>query len=178
MANKKRKARKNRLSWDETFMSLALLVSQRTACKFHEAGVVIVDSNKRIISMGYNGPTEGDLHCITVGCAKVDGNPKTKKLERCRGAHAEINAIINAQDSSRLRGATVYTALFPCYDCMKAFNNSGIKEIVYLKEYKRIQTGGEKQEEENEARDLARKRKIKIRQYAPKIKDLIENICG
>lgn len=172
----KRKARKKRLSWDETFMSLALLVSQRTACKFHEAGVAIIDSNKRIVSMGYNGPTEGDLHCITEGCAKVDGNPKTKKLERCRGAHAEINAIINAQDSSRLRGATVYTALFPCYDCMKAFNNSGISELVYFKEYKRIQTGGEKQEEEREVWGLAKKRKIKIRQYTPKIAGVISKI--
>lgn len=178
MADKKLKGKKSRLSWDETFMSLALLVSERTACKFHAAGVVVVDKNKRIVSMGYNGPTEGDLHCITAGCAKVDGNPKTKKLERCRGAHAEINAIINAQDSSRLRDAIVYTALFPCYDCMKAFNNAGIKEIIYLKEYKRIQTGGEKQEEESEARDLAKKRKIKIRQYIPKIAGEISKIYG
>jgi len=172
------KARKSRLSWDETFMSLALLVSQRTACKFHEAGVVIVDENKRIVSMGYNGPTEGDLHCIKDGCAKVDGISKTKKLARCRGAHAEINAIINAQDSSRLRGATVYTALYPCYDCMKAFNNAGIKEVVYLEKYERIKTGGEGKEEENEAGELAKKRKIKIRQYTPKIKESIKNICG
>ena len=170
------KARKNRLSWDETFMSLALLVAQRTACKFHEAGVVIVDANKRIISMGYNGPTEGDLHCIKDGCAKVDGHPKTGKLERCRGAHAEINAIINAQDSKRLRGATVYTALYPCYDCMKAFNNAGIKEVVYLEKYERIKTGGEGKEEENEAGELAKKRKIKIRQYTPKIKEAIKSI--
>lgn len=176
LKKEKKEARKKRLSWDETFMSLALLVSQRTACKFHEAGVVIVDINKRIVSMGYNGPTEGDLHCITEGCAKVDGNPKTKKLERCRGAHAEINAIINAQDSTRLRGAIVYTALYPCYDCMKAFNNAGIKEIVYLKKYERIKTGGEGKEEENEAGELAKKRKIKIRQYIPKIANEIKKI--
>lgn len=178
MISKKIKGKKTRLSWDETFMSLAFLVSGRTACKFHAAGVVIVDENKRIVSMGYNGPTEGDSHCIKVGCAKVDGNPKTKKLERCRGAHAEINAIINAKDSSRLRGATVYTALFPCYDCMKAFNNSGIRELVYFREYKRIQTGGEKQEEEREAWDLAKRRKIKIRQYNPKIADSLKKIYG
>jgi dCMP deaminase len=157
-------------------MSLALIASERTACKFHTAGVVIVDKNKRIVSMGYNGPTEGDLHCITVGCAKVDGNPKTKKLERCRGAHAEINAIINAQDTTRLRESTAYTALFPCYDCMKAFNNAGIKEIVYFKKYERIQTGGEKKEEENESLELAKKRKIKIRQYVPKMAESISKL--
>jgi len=154
-----------RIGWDETFMSLAKFISKRAACKFHEAAVVFVDKNHRIISMGYNGPTEGDFHCLEIGCAKVDGDPQTKKLRRCRGAHAEINGIINAQDSSRLRGATAYTLLFPCYDCMKAFNNAGIKEIVYRDEYKRIQTGGEKKEEEDEAWDLAKRRGIAIRRY-------------
>ncbi|MFZ5982072.1 MAG: deoxycytidylate deaminase [Patescibacteria group bacterium] len=154
-----------RTSWDETFMNLAIMVSKRAACKFHETGCVFVDKNHRIVSMGYNGPTEGDYHCIDVGCAKIDGNPKTKKLERCRGAHAEINGIINAQDSRRLKGATMYSVLSPCYDCMKALNNAGIKEIVYYKGYERIQTGGEKVEEENESFELAEKRGITIRRY-------------
>jgi dCMP deaminase len=160
-----------RTTWDETFMSLAKLISKRAACKFHEAGVVFVDENHRIISLGYNGPTEGDFHCLEVGCAKVDGDPETKKLKRCRGAHAEINGIMNAQDPRRLRGATAYTLLFPCYDCMKAFNNAGIKEIVYAVEYKRIQTGGEKKEEENEAWELAKRRGIAIRKFEGAITD-------
>lgn len=126
--------------------------------------------------MGYNGPTEGDLHCIEIGCAKVDGNPKTGKLERCRGAHAEINALMNAQDTGRLRGATMYTALYPCYDCMKSLNNAGIKEIVYFEKYERIKTGGEQKEEENEAGDLAKKRKIKVRQYRPKMADEVAKL--
>ena len=161
--------KKKRLSWDETFMNLAMLVSKRAACKFHDAGVVYVDKNHRIISLGYNGPTEGDYHCLEVGCAKVDGDPKNRKIKRCRGSHAEINGIINAQDTTRLRDATLYTFLFPCYDCMKALNNCGIKEIVYCVEYKRIQPGGKKQEEENEAWELAKKRKIKVRKYKGKL---------
>ncbi|OIO51750.1 cytidine deaminase [bacterium (Candidatus Gribaldobacteria) CG_4_10_14_0_2_um_filter_41_16] len=164
----------SRLSWDETFMNLALLVAQRTACRYHIVGSVFVDANKKIISLGYNGPSEGDYHCTKVGCAKIDGNPVTKKLERCRGVHAEINGIINCQDSKRLRGATLYCTFLPCYDCMKALNNAGIKEIVYNGIYRRIQTGGEKFEEEHEARDLAERRGIKIRKYEGKsyIKDL------
>lgn len=166
---KKTGAKTKRLSWDEFFMNLAVLASYRTACKFHLAGAVIADEHHRVVSMGYNGPTEGDYHCIDVGCAKVDGMPRTKKLERCRGAHAEINSIINAQDTRRLRGGKMYTALFPCYDCMKALNNAGIKEIVYLEEYKRIQKGGKKTETEDEAWKLAKKSKIKIRKYRGRI---------
>jgi len=154
-----------RLSWDETFMNLAVLASKRAACRYHETGAVFVDDRKRIISIGYNGPTEGDLHCLEVGCAKVDGDPKTGKLKRCRGAHAEINGIINVQDTQRLRGATLYSVLFPCYDCMKALNNAGIKELVYLEKYERIQTGGEKFEEEDESIELANRRGIIIRKY-------------
>jgi len=161
--------KKSRLTWDETFMNLAVLVSKRTACKFVEAGVVLVDQNKRIVSLGYNGPSEGDYHCIDVGCAKVDGDPQTKELKRCRGAHAEINGIINAQDTTRLRGATIYTATFPCYDCMKSLNNAGIKEIVYFEEYERIKAGGNETEKETEAKELADKKGIKIKKYNGKI---------
>lgn len=159
----------SRLSWDETFMNLAILASKRTACKFVEAGAVYVDGNHRVISLGYNGPTEGDYHCIDVGCAKVDGDPQTGELKRCRGAHAEVNGIINAQDPSRLRGATLYSVTFPCYDCMKSLNNAGIKEIVYCQEYKRIKKGGKGTEKENEARELADQRGIKIKKYNGKI---------
>lgn len=173
----KKEGKRARLSWDEMFMSLAILVAQKTSCKFHSAGAVLVDKNKRIISMGYNGPTEGDLHCVEVGCAKVHGHPKTGKLLRCRGAHAEVNSIINAQDTTRLRGATLYTMLFPCYDCMKALNNAGIKEIIYFDEYRRIQTGGEKKEEENESRDLAKMRKIKVRQCRPELGQKLEQLA-
>jgi dCMP deaminase len=161
--------KQERLSWDETFMNLALIISKRAACKFHETGAVFVDKNHRIISMGYNGPTEGDYHCLEVGCAKVDGDPKTKQLKRCRGAHAEINGIINSQDTTRLRGASLYTVIYPCYDCLKSLNNAGVKEIVYYEKYERIVTGGEKKEEENEANELAEKRGIVIRQFNGKI---------
>ena len=161
----KKNPRQRRLSWDEMFMNLAIMLSKRTACKFHEAGAVCVDKNRRVVSTGFNGPTEGDVHCIEVGCAKIDGDPVTKKLKRCRGAHAEVNAIVNAQDTTRLRGATMYSVLFPCYDCMKVLNNAGIKEIVYLQKYERLQTGGEAKEEETESADLAKSRGIKMRKY-------------
>ncbi len=164
-----KKPKLRRLDWDETLMNLAIVASKRTACKFHETGAVFVDKNKRIISIGYNGPTAGDLHCLDVGCAKVDGDPITGKLRRCRGAHAEINGIINCQDTKRLRGATIYSVLFPCFDCMKALNNVGIAEIVYHKAYQRIQTGGEAFEEEDESIELAKKRNILIRKYEGEI---------
>ena len=174
----------SRLSWDEFFMNMAILAAKRAACRYHECGAVYVDKYKRVISVGYNGPTEGDYHCIDVGCAKVDGDPQTKELKRCRGAHAEMNGIANAIDTKRLRGATLYSATFPCYDCMKSLNNVGIKEIIYFEEYLRIKKSGKETEKENEARELADKRSIKIRKYDGKIyckvssTDKSEDGCG
>jgi dCMP deaminase len=157
--------RKKRLSWDEMFMNLAIIASKRTACLLVVTGCVFVDKNKRILSLGYNGPSEGDLHCNEVGCAKIDGDPVTKKLKRCRGAHAEINGITNCLNPKSLRGSTLYSVIFPCYDCMKVLNNAGIKEIVYKEVYQRTKTGGEEKEEETEAEELARNRGIIIRKY-------------
>ena len=167
--NQLKKPKTSRLSWDELFMNLAILTAKRTACRYVETGAVYVDKNHRVISIGYNGPSEGDYHCIDVGCAKVDGDPQTGELKRCRGAHAEINGIINAIDTSRLRGATLYSVTFPCYDCMKSLNNAGIKEIVYFEEYERIKKGGEGTEKENEARELADRRGIRIKKYTGKV---------
>jgi deoxycytidylate deaminase len=58
---------------------------------------------------------------------------------------------------------------------MKVLNNAGIKEIVFYEKYERIKTGGEGKEEESEATDLAKMRKIKIRQFKPDMKKLFTN---
>ena len=47
--------------------------------------------------------------------------------------HAELNAILNYNGGS-LKGAKLYTTLFPCNECAKAIIQSGIKEIVYLED--------------------------------------------
>lgn len=161
---------KERMSWDEFFMQMAYTVSERTACVFHRAGSVFVDQNHRIISLGYNGPSTGDYNCNEVGCAKVHGDPVTGEIRRCRGVHGEINAIINSGDTRRLRDSTLYITLFPCYDCMKALNNVGVRRIVYGEEYLRILDGsnGQKKQAEPESRELAQKRGIILEKYQPK----------
>jgi hypothetical protein len=46
-------ANKERLEWDDYFMSIALIASQRSPCERLKVGSVIVKDG-RIISMGYN----------------------------------------------------------------------------------------------------------------------------
>lgn len=160
--------KKDRITWDELFMNLALTVADRTSCIFHKAGSVFVDDNHRIISVGYNGPVSGDYNCCEVGCAKVHGDPINGEIRRCRGAHGEINAIINSGNTGRLKRSTLYISLFPCYDCMKALANLGVKRIVYFEEYLRIADGssGKKSIAEPEARDLAQRKNIILEKYS------------
>ncbi len=166
--------KEERISWDEFFMSVAFTISKRTACLFHKVGSVFVDEDHRVISMGYNGPSKGDLHCVESGCAKIHGDPITGELRRCRGCHSEVNAVINSGDTTRLKNSTLYITLFPCYDCMKALNNVGVSRVVYADEYLRIIDGsdGAKKVAEPEARDLANKRGIALEKFNGKYDEL------
>lgn len=114
------------LSWDEYFMGIALLSSYRSKDPSTQVGACIVDDDKRIRSMGYNGMPR---------CCSDDEYPwdkgdalDSKYLYVC---HAELNAILN-NNSGSVKGCTVYTTLFPCNECAKAIIQSGIKEIVYM----------------------------------------------
>ncbi|MFH1630739.1 MAG: dCMP deaminase family protein [Candidatus Aenigmatarchaeota archaeon] len=155
---------KIRPSWDRTFMTMAEIAAERTSCLNHKTGCIIVDMRKRIVSVGYNGPVSGDVNCSEVGCAKIHGDPETKQLKRCRGAHGEVNAVVNCIQPSNIRGATLYITTFPCFDCMKTLINAGIKEIVYKEIYRRVVEEG-KTEFENEAWELALRMGVKLYLY-------------
>jgi dCMP deaminase len=46
--------------------------------------------------------------------------------------HAEMNAILNIRDGTRLRDTILYVTLYPCNECAKAIIQTGISEVVYL----------------------------------------------
>lgn len=115
------------LSWDEYFMSIAMLSAMRSKDPSTQVGACIVNSEKRILSMGYNGMPK---HCSDDEFPwDRDGSPLSSKyLFVC---HAELNAILNCNSSS-VKGCTVYSTLFPCNECAKAIIQSGIAEVVYM----------------------------------------------
>ena len=119
--------RKDYISWDEYFMGVALLASQRSKDPSTQVGACIIDADKRILSTGYNG--------FPKGCSddefpwNRDENIGETKYQYV--VHAELNAILNAS-GKKLAGSTLYVGLFPCNECAKAIIQSGIKEIIYL----------------------------------------------
>ena len=119
--------RQDYLSWDEYFMGIALLSAQRSKDNNTQVGACIVNSENKILSVGYNGmPTGCDDDDMPW---ERDGEfLNTKYPYVC---HAELNAILNYSGGS-LKGSRVYVTLFPCNECTKAIIQSGIKEIIYL----------------------------------------------
>ncbi len=119
--------REDYLSWDEYFMGIALLSSMRSKDPSTQVGACIVNSEKRILSMGYNGMPR----CCSDDEFPWDKNESALDSKYLYVCHAELNAILNCANGN-VRGCTVYTTLFPCNECAKAIIQSGIAEVVYM----------------------------------------------
>ena len=50
---------KSNISWDEYFMGIALLSAMRSKDPNTKVGACIVDENKKVVSIGYNGMPMG-----------------------------------------------------------------------------------------------------------------------
>jgi len=125
-----------RPSWDEYFMKLALLVAERSTCRRHHVGAVIV-RDKRILTTGYNGAASGVKDCIQLGCLREEMNiPSGFRHEICRAIHAEQNAIIQAGlHGINIKGSTLYCTHSPCILCAKMLSNAGVVCVVTCTEY-------------------------------------------
>ena len=108
-------------------MGIALLSSMRSKDPSTQVGACIVNSEKRILSMGYNGMPR----CCSDDEFPWDKNEKPLDSKYLYVCHAELNAILNNRGAN-LEGCRIYVALFPCNECAKAIIQSGIKEVVYL----------------------------------------------
>ncbi|MBQ9900099.1 MAG: dCMP deaminase family protein [Acholeplasmatales bacterium] len=117
------------ITWDEYFMGVALLSAKRSKDPSTQVGACLVNHDKRIIGIGYNGFPRG---CSDDIFPWGKGNTDELNNKYPYVVHAEANAILNS--SGNLKGATVYVTLFPCNECAKLLIQSGIKHIVYMTE--------------------------------------------
>ncbi|KAF4791773.1 Deoxycytidylate deaminase [Turdus rufiventris] len=91
-------------------------------------GACIVNSENKIVGIGYNGMPNGCsddvLPWTRTGANRLD----TKYPYVC---HAELNAIMN-KNSADVKGCSMYVALFPCNECAKLIIQAGIKEVIFM----------------------------------------------
>ena len=84
------KQRKEYLSWDEFFMGVAILASERSKDPNTQVGACIVSADNRILSVGYNGTPNG-FEDIYFPWDREGDELNTKYLYV---VHAERNAIL------------------------------------------------------------------------------------
>lgn len=121
-------AKNKRPSWDEYFLKLAMLASERATCPRMHCGCVLV-KDRFVLATGYNGSLPGQPHCEDVGCLIVDNH--------CvRTNHAEMNALIQAaRHGVNTTGATAYITNMSCTTCAKALIAAGIKRVVVFSDF-------------------------------------------
>ncbi len=112
--------------YDIAYLKMALEWAKLSYCKRRQVGALIV-KNRMIISDGFNGtPTGFENTC-----------EDDKNYTKWYVLHAEANAIMKVAASTQSsEGATLYITLSPCKECSKLIFQSGIKRLVYFKEYK------------------------------------------
>ena len=112
--------------YDIAYLKMAMEWAKLSYCKRRQVGALIV-KNRMIISDGYNGTPTGFENV----CEDDDNYTKWYVL------HAEANAIMKVAASTQSSlGATLYITLSPCKECSKLIFQSGIRRLVYHKEYK------------------------------------------
>lgn len=107
-------------NWDTRFLELANYVSQWSKDPSTKVGAVIVNNQKQVLSLGYNG--------FPRGVEDWSSRYEDREMKLLYVAHAERNALDNA--FADVRGATLYTSLCPCNECAKSIIQRGIKRVV------------------------------------------------
>ncbi|QQS35929.1 MAG: cytidine/deoxycytidylate deaminase family protein [Ignavibacteriales bacterium] len=118
----------HRPSWDEYFLKLAMLASERSTCPRMHCGCVLV-KDRFVLATGYNGSIPGLPHCEDVGCLIVENH--------CvRTNHAEINALVQAAiHGINIKGSTAYITNMSCTTCAKALIAAGIMRVVVFSDF-------------------------------------------
>lgn len=107
--------------WDEYFMKIAETVAVKSKDPSSKMGCVIVDKNKRVVSLGYNGMLQGaDESKMTLS---------ERPMKYYFAIHSEMNAILFAHQD--LTGCTIYNRVATCENCLKYCLQAGIKRFVY-----------------------------------------------
>tara|TARA_Y100001938_G_scaffold43987_1_gene61010 strand:- start:793 stop:1239 length:447 start_codon:yes stop_codon:yes gene_type:complete len=108
--------------WNMRFLEMAMMVGLWSKDPSTQVGAVIVDDDRRVISLGYNGFPKG----VADNQRLNDRKEKYKMI-----VHAERNAILFANTS--VKDATIFTYPFmPCPICTGMIIQSGIRRVVSL----------------------------------------------
>lgn len=103
-------------------MATAFLSSMRSINPDRQGGACIVNTDNRIVGMGYCGFPRGLDNIPLTGDESDDS-----QFYIC---HSIMNAILN-ENQYDVRGCRIYCTYFPCNECAKMIIQSGINRVTY-----------------------------------------------
>jgi dCMP deaminase len=104
------------------FAGVARAVAELSKDPSTKVGAVILDDERRIRAVGFNGFPRGVSDDVRL-------NDRDQKLPLM--VHAEANAIANAAAvGTPLKGCSMVTTKYPCHECAKLIISAGIKLVV------------------------------------------------
>jgi len=108
-----------RPDWDNYFLNIAHLASSRSPDEQTKVGCLIVNQDKHVLAMGYNGfPAETNSENL----------PTVRPYKYPYMIHAEQNAISNMERKEK--NLTAYVTARPCLVCSKLLWQNGVRRIV------------------------------------------------
>ena len=140
---------------DEWAFGVAEAVARRGECARRQVGAIIVDREGRLVAAGYNGTYRGGPNCLGGACPRGQhypvglgelcecgdpwpcsgsvppGSSYDTGPGACIAVHAELNALLDVSDRSRLESAELYVTARPCVGCLKILRNTQIYRINY-----------------------------------------------
>ncbi len=105
-------------SWRDFYLGMADYIGSRSKDPSSQVGAVIVDQDKRVISLGFNGPPSG----------VIDSPAISRETKLRRTVHAEANALLFAQRS--VKEAILFCTHIPCSQCAALIVQSKLAEVM------------------------------------------------
>ncbi len=152
-----------RPTWNDYFLGLAKVASQRSHDIHTQHGCVITDRNNRILGVGYNGfPKELDDSLL----------PKNRPEKYSWMIHAERNALSNCV--VRPDEGIAYVTGQCCNDCIMALWQEGIKKVFMIDDHGTKLFDTEQQKIFDTFIEMSN---MKIYKISPDL-SWIKNLCG
>lgn len=118
---------------DKACMKQAFAYANNSTCLSRKVGCSLVNhvGTSYTVVGAWNGPL---TKCSS--CLRPD-DPASEKLWLCSGLHAEERLLVEILDKpERARGAILYITDSPCRNCARLIAYSGIRRVVFCREYK------------------------------------------
>jgi dCMP deaminase len=142
------------LEWDEWFMRMVYLTSEKSKDPSTKIGSILVRDN-RPLSNGYNG--------FPIGVRDYKKRYDDRHIKLKFVVHSELNAILSAgKNGESTLNTILYTQSHPCNECAKSIINSGIREIIIHGQYPEM-SGPTWKESVNISKIMLTEANIKVR---------------